>query len=590
MTYEPKMGRSMQGVVTGFHDKTIYQVYPKSFCDSDGDGVGDLRGITRKVPYIASLGVDMVWLNPFFVSPQRDNGYDIANYYRVNPALGSMDDFEELVAALRAHGIGVMLDMVLNHTSTQHEWFQRALAGETEYRDFYYIRPATSGLPNNWVSKFGGPAWAPFTGNSASLGITDADAARNGFTRNPAGDDSGDPTLYYLHLYDVTQADLNWHNPRVRNELAKVVRFWQNKGVQGFRFDVINVIGKPEDLPSALRGTDDKRLYTDTPIVEQYIKELAAASFGRDPESVTVGEMSSTSIERCIAYTNPDNKALSMVFNFHHLKVDYVDGHKWSRKPFDFQELKRLFAQWGVGMERGGGWNALFWNNHDQPRALNRFGDPRGYRVESATMLATAIHMMRGTPFVYMGEEIGMTDPEYASMDDYVDIEAINAYRELVATGTSTQEAFAIVHSKARDNARTPMQWDDSAHAGFTTGTPWLRPTNQSMINVAAEEASGKILPYYRALIVLRKKYAVISEGSYEPYAEDHLRVLAFTRTFGNDRLLVLANFYGEETMIQIPPEFVGGSIVIANYEDRKAVATNRVVMRPYEAITIWQR
>ena len=616
-----------------FQNKTIYQIYPRSFRDSTGSGVGDLRGIIEKVPYIASLGVDMVWFNPFFVSPQRDNGYDIADYRAVNPALGTMEDFEELVAALDAHGIGVMLDMVLNHTSTQHEWFQRALAGEKEYQDFYYLRPARSAvpttiadddapatldsapdssgssipdddavspissatgvgspetlLPNNWVSKFGGPAWAPFTAASAGTGITENNARTNGFTRNPAGPDAGAPDLYYLHLFDVTQADLNWHNPRVRQEMADIVAFWKDKGVKGFRFDVINLIGKPEDLPSAPEGTDDRAMYTDGALVEPFLRELAAASFGQDPEIVTVGEMSSTSIDKCIVYTKPENKALSMAFNFHHLKVDYVDGKKWTRMPFDFAALKGVLTEWCVGMQAGGGWNALFWNNHDQPRANNRFGDVVNYPVETATMLATTIHLLRGTPYVYMGEEIGMTDPAYTSIADYQDVEAINAFHELVGSGLSGDEAFAVVHSKARDNSRTPMQWDATPTAGFTSGTPWLRPTNQKRINVAAEEAGGRILPYYRKLITLRKTHPIIAEGAFVPYELAHPDIFAYRRTHEGQQLLVLNNFYGKQTEIEIPPEFVGGTVLISNYDDAVAPADTAVTLQPYQSLAI---
>ncbi|MFT3875032.1 MAG: alpha,alpha-phosphotrehalase [Propioniciclava sp.] len=548
----------------GFHDRTIYQVYPKSFFDSSGSGVGDLRGVIAKVPYIASLGVDMVWFNPFLVSPQRDNGYDIADYYAIDPAMGTMADFEELVAALDAHGIGVMLDMVLNHTSTQHEWFQRALAGEREYQDFFYLRPGVpgavpNGLPNNWVSKFGGPAWAPF----------------------------GDTGLYYLHLFDVTQADLNWHNPRVREEMASVVEFWRGKGVRGFRFDVINLIGKPENLPSAPAGTDDRRMYTDGELVHTYLQELAARSYGQDPESVTVGEMSSTSIEACLRYSDPANGELSMVFNFHHLKVDYAGGEKWSLMRFDFAELKRLLMEWALRMQEGNGWNALFWNNHDQPRALDRFGDPVRYREESATMLATVIHLLRGTPYVYMGEEIGMTDPEYDVIGDYVDVEAINAHAALVASGMTDEDAFAIVHTKARDNARTPMQWTAEEHAGFSTATPWLRPTNHDRINVADEEANGRILPYYRQLIRLRKASPLIAEGTVEPYAPDHPSVLAYLRRLGDEQLLVLANFYGEQTSVEIPDAFAGAGVLIANYPSTPSPSSPQVTLRPYEALAL---
>ena len=447
-------------------DSVVYQIYPKSFRDSTGDGVGDLRSIIEKVDYIASLGVDHVWFNPFFPSPGRDNGYDISDYCAIDPAMGTMEDFEDLVAALGKRGIGVMLDMVLNHVSTDHEWFQRALAGDPEYQDYFYLLPPKEdgSLPTNWVSKFGGPAWAPF----------------------------GDTGLYYLCLYDRTQADLNWHNPAVRAQAARVVNFWRSKGVKDFRFDVINVIGKTLPLEDAPAGTDDRYMYTDGPLVHDYLRELSAASFGQDPDAMTVGEMSSTTVEACVGYSNPANGELSMVFSFHHLKVDYANGDKWTRVPYDFAALKRILNEWALGMQAGGGWNALFWNNHDQPRAIDRFADPVNYHVESATMLATVIHLLRGTPYVYMGEEIGMTDPAYRSIEDYVDIEARNAYKELTAGGMEPQEAFAVVHSKARDNARTPMQWNaEVPGAGFTTGTPWLRPTNQGGRQCRARGGAG---------------------------------------------------------------------------------------------------
>ena len=545
----------------GFRSKTVYQLYPKSFRDSTGNGVGDLRGVIEKIPYIASLGVDMVWFNPFFVSPQADNGYDVADYYGIDPEMGTMADFEELAAGLRAHGVDVMLDMVLNHTSTEHEWFQRALAGEREYQDYYYLRPPApdGGLPNNWVSKFGGPAWEPF----------------------------GDTGLYYLHLFDPTQADLNWHNPRVREELADVVEFWRGKGVRGFRFDVVNLIAKPLDLPSAPLGTDDRAMYTDGEQVTEWLRELAGRSFGRDAECVTVGEMSSTSIERCIQYSHPEHGALSMVFSFHHLKVDYLGGRKWTRAPFDFAELKALLTGWALGMQGGGGWNALFWNNHDQPRALDRFGDPVRYRVESATMLATAIHLLRGTPYVYQGEEIGMTDPGYESIDDYVDVEAINAYAELTERGENPVEAFAIVHSKARDNARTPMQWDAGPNAGFTTGTPWLRPTNQAEINVAAEEEHGRILPFYRRLIQLRKEHPVIAEGDVASFALDHRHIFGYLRGHDGVRLLVLTNFYAVPASVELPEEFVGAGVLIGNYPDAAPPVRAQLELRPYEALVL---
>ena len=536
-----------------FHRQTVYQIYPKSFFDTTGSGIGDLRGVIEKVPYIASLGVDMVWFNPFFVSPQRDNGYDISDYRRIDPAMGTMDDFVELVAALKEHGVGVMLDMVLNHVSTEHEWFTRALAGEAEYADFFYLRPAGPGgaLPNNWVSKF------------------------------------GDTDQYYLHLFDPTQADLNWHNPRVRQELADVVSFWRDLGVRGFRFDVINLIGKPEDLPSAPPGVDDKSMYTDGEPVNGFLRELAERSYGQLGDAVTVGELSSTTIEKSVEYTNAVDGPLSMVFTFHHLKVDYVNGQKWTRGPFDFHELKRLLSTWGVGMQAGGGWSALFWNNHDQPRALDRFGDPVRYRMESATMLATAMQLLRGTPFVYMGEEIGMSDPAYTSIDDYVDVEAINAHAELVAGGLSPAEAFEIVRTKARDNSRTPMQWDDGPNAGFTTGRPWLRPTNQASVNVEAEEANGRILPYYRELIRLRKTHTVLADGDFVPYAAEHPKVFAYQRRLGSDAVLVLANFFAQPAKVVVPAEFVDGHVLIGNYPEPQTSSSSFRTLRPYEAVAI---
>ena len=551
-----------------FRSTVIYQIYPKSFYSAHGRPTGDIRGIIEKVPYVASLGVGMVWFNPFFASPQHDNGYDISDYYAINPELGTMEDVEEMIAAFGEHGIEVMFDMVLNHVSTEHEWFRRAQAGEREYWDYFYLRPGrvqsdgTVVPPTNWESKFGGSAWAPFTDTAGKV----------------YRDESGAP-LYYLHLYDVTQADLNWYNPAVREELYKVVNFWYDKGVRGFRFDVINVIGKSEELEDAPAGVVDKTLYTDTPIVHTRLRELNRASFGRYGDTVTVGEMSSTSIENCVGYSNPENRELDMVFSFHHLKVDYEDGEKWSKVPFRFAELKGLLNDWALGMQAGGGWNALFWNNHDQPRALNRFGDVQRYRAESATMLATVIHLLRGTPYIYQGEEIGMIDPVYSSIDDYVDVEAHNAFKTLRARGLSEGEALEVVRAKARDNSRVPMQWEsgsggDCGAVGFGTAAPWLAPAPSvdaatgAGISVADEERDGVILPYYRELIRLRGQYPVISEGSYAPYALDHERVFGYLREHiakgTRTRLLVLNNFFGDETAVHVPAEFMSGEVLDA--------------------------
>ena len=541
-----------------FEDKIIYQIYPKSFNDSNGDGVGDLQGIIEKISYLEQLNIDMIWFNPFFISPQNDNGYDISDYYHIDSRFGTMADFEELVSKLKAIGIEVMLDMVFNHTSTEHEWFQKALSGDPKYLDYYYVRdPKPDGSPpTNWRSKFGGSAWEPF----------------------------GETGKYYLHLYDPTQADLDWHNPAVRNEMSKIVNFWRGKGVKGFRFDVINVIGKDTHLIDAPVDSDGKFLYTDKKIVHQYLRELNQTSFGQDPDAVTVGEMSSTSIENCIEYTLAERNELSMVFTFHHLKVDYKHGNKWSTTPFNFMNLKNILNDWQLGMTSGHGWNALFWNNHDQPRALNRFGDPVHYREKSAEMLATTIHLLRGTPFIYMGEEIGMSNPQYKKLSDYNDIETKNAYAELLENGNSPAEALTIIQAKSRDNSRTPMQWNQSEYAGFSTQTPWLMPTNQAVVNVENELANGEIFNYYQKLIKLRKSHPIISVGDYLPLLMNNTHVFAYQRTLNNQRLIVLNNFYGTKTTIDLP-EFDGISSVIINNYSTDLTLTSLMTLEPYQSI-----
>lgn len=532
--------------------KVVYQIYPKSYKDTNGNGVGDLKGIIEKLPYLKELGIDMVWLNPFYPSPQRDNGYDISDYTAVNPLFGSMADFEEMVACGKELGIDFMLDMVLNHCSTEHEWFQKALAGDQYYQDFFILRDE----PTDWLSKFGGNAWAPF----------------------------GDTGKYYLHLFDQTQADLNWRNPHVREELFKVVNFWKDKGVKGFRFDVINLIGKDEILQDC-PVNDGKPAYTDRPITHDYLKMMNRASFGGEAGFMTVGEMSATTVENCILYTAPDREELSMAFNFHHLKVDYKDGQKWTVMPFDFEALKDLFHTWGEGMSQGNGWNALFWNNHDQPRALNRFIDVKNFRNEGATMLAAAIHLSRGTPYIYMGEEIGMLDPDYDSMADYVDVESLNAYQELLAKGKSPAEAFEIIRAKSRDNSRTPMQWDASANAGFSSGTPWLKAgKSYPEINVEAEK-QGQIFPFYQDLIRLRKRYPIIAEGDYRAAYKDSDKVYAFERHLGEEKLLVLNNFFAEDVDLELPQAYQGGEVLISNYDTQPL--TDRITLKPYQTLAI---
>lgn len=533
--------------------KVVYQIYPKSYKDTTENGIGDFRGIIEKIPYLAKLGVDMVWLNPFYPSPQRDNGYDISDYMAVDPLFGDMADFEEMVCVGKEHKIDFMLDMVLNHCSTEHEWFQKALAGDKYYQDFFFIQDQ----PTDWQSKFGGSAWAPF----------------------------GDTGKYYLHLFDETQADLNWRNPNVRKELFKVVNFWRDKGVKGFRFDVINLIGKDEvsvDCPE----NEGKPAYTDKPIVHNYLRMMNQATFGSDDSFMTVGEMSSTIMENCVLYSSPDRQELSMTFNFHHLKVDYKDGQKWTLAPFDFEELKSLYHSWGKEMSDKDGWSALFWNNHDQPRALNRFVDIQNFRKEGATMLAASIHLSRGTPYIYMGEEIGMIDPDYDSMADYVDVESLNAYQMLLEEGKSQQEAFQIIQAKSRDNSRIPMQWDASENAGFSTGTPWLK-AGKSYKDINVEnEIQGPIFTFYQDLIRLRKEMPIISEGSYKPAFEDSKQVYAFERQFEDQKLLVLNNFYAKEVEIDLPAVYQNGQILISNYED--AEVSEKILLKPYQTLAIY--
>ncbi|HEX1529074.1 TPA: alpha,alpha-phosphotrehalase [Streptococcus pneumoniae] len=533
--------------------KVVYQIYPKSYKDTTGNGIGDFRGIIGKIPYLAKLGVDMVWLNPFYPSPQRDNGYDISDYMAVDPLFGDMADFEEMVCIGKEHKIDFMLDMVLNHCSTEHEWFQKALAGDKYYQDFFFIQDQ----PTDWQSKFGDSAWAPF----------------------------GDTGKYYLHLFDETQADLNWRNSNVRKELFKVVNFWRDKGVKGFRFDVINLIGKDEvsvDCPE----NEGKPAYTDKPIVHNYLRMMNQATFGSDDSFMTVGEMSSTTMENCVLYSSPDRQELSMTFNFHHLKVDYKDGQKWTLAPFDFEELKSLYHSWGKEMSDKDGWSALFWNNHDQPRALNRFVDIQNFRKEGATMLAASIHLSRGTPYIYMGEEIGMIDPDYDSMADYVDVESLNAYQMLLEEGKSQQEAFQIIQAKSRDNSRIPMQWDASENAGFSTGTPWLKAgKSYKYINVE-NEIQGPIFTFYQDLIRLRKEMPIISEGSYKPAFEDSKQVYAFERQFEDQKLLVLNNFYAKEVEIDLPAVYQNGQILISNYED--AEVSEKILLKPYQTLAIY--
>ncbi|MDX7747880.1 alpha,alpha-phosphotrehalase [Aeromonas veronii] len=539
----------------------IYQIYPKSFQDSAARGTGDLKGIMARLDYLKTLGVDALWLTPVYVSPQVDNGYDIADYLAIDPAYGTMEDFEALLAAAHAHDIRIVMDIVVNHTSTEHAWFKSALGDKNSpYRDYYIWRdPVDGGVPNNWQSKFGGSAWEldPATGQ------------------------------YYLHLFAREQADLNWENPAVRAEVKNIIHFWAKKGVDGFRLDVINLISKDQAFPSDDSG-DGRRFYTDGPRIHEFLQDVSRDVFA-PVGAMTVGEMSSTSLEHCQRYGALDGSELSMVFNFHHLKVDYPNGDKWTKAPFDFLELKRIFNHWQSGMH-GKGWSALFWCNHDQPRIVSRFGDEGEHRVVAAKMLASTLHGLQGTPYIYQGEEIGMTNPGYQHINDYQDVESRNIFAIKQAEGISEAEILAILGAKSRDNSRTPMQWSAAANAGFTQGTPWLKPAaNYPEINAEAVLADqNSVFWHYRDLIALRKAHPIFTQGDYQELLTGHPQIWAYARRANGQTLLVVSNFYGEPVEFALPAELQSGQgrLLLGNYPDSLAQPQSGM-LRPYESL-IW--
>ena len=541
-----------------YRDKVIYQIYTKSFNDTNGDGLGDIRGVTEKLDYLKELGIDYIWMTPFFTSPLNDNGYDVADYTAIDPVFGTMEDVEELIREADQRNIGLMFDMVFNHTSTSHRWFQRALAGDKRYQDYYIFRDGSPDTPpTNWQSKFGGSAWEYLP----ELG------------------------KWYLHLFDVSQADLNWDNPQVREELKNVIRFWKSKGVKGFRFDVVNLISKPAVFEDDDIG-DGRRFYTDGPHIHEYLRELVTDTGIED--YITVGEMSSTSLEACVKYTNPDRRELRMVFNFHHLKVDYRDGDKWSLMPPDMNKLKELFRTWQEGMEAGKGWNAVFWCNHDQPRAVSRFCDDEKYRIQSAKMLAACIHLMRGTPYIYQGEEIGMTNAHYTSIEQYRDVESLNYYSILLGQGKTEKEALEILAQRSRDNGRTPMQWTGGDNAGFSAAEPWLTPPeNYREINVSADmESEDSVFRFYQNLIRLRKELPVISGGSIEFLYPDEERMIAYRRYDGEKELLVLCSFADESYPVELPERFKNAAALVNNYSQPETDG-GTVKLRPYECLAL---
>ncbi|HFS8943558.1 TPA: alpha,alpha-phosphotrehalase [Enterobacter roggenkampii] len=530
----------------------IYQIYPKSFQDTTGSGTGDLRGVTQRLDYLKTLGIDAIWLTPFYISPQVDNGYDVANYTAIDPAYGTLDDFDELVAEAHARDIRIVLDMVFNHTSTQHAWFRESLNKASPYRQFYIWRDGKpEQLPNNWRSKFGGNAWRWHA----------------------------ESEQYYLHLFAPEQADLNWENPAVRAELKKVCEFWADRGVDGLRLDVINLISKDQDFPDDNIG-DGRRFYTDGPRIHEYLQEMSRDVF--TPRNLmTVGEMSSTSLENCQQYASLDGRELSMTFNFHHLKVDYPGGEKWTLAKPDFVALKTLFRHWQQGMHNKA-WNALFWCNHDQPRIVSRFGDEGEHRVLAAKMLGMVLHGMQGTPYIYQGEELGMTNPHFSRITDYRDVESLNMFAELRASGREPDELLAILASKSRDNGRTPMQWDASHNAGFTEGEPWIGVCdNYETVNArAALDDADSVFYTYQSLIRLRKTLPVLTWGDYEDLLPEHPSLWCYRRQWQGQTLMVVANLSNTPQEWQTEALSDKSQVLMSNYP-----APQTTSLRPFEAV-----
>lgn len=538
-----------------FKKSTVYQIYPKSFADSRGNGTGDLKGVISKLDYLKELGIDYIWMTPFFLSPQKDNGYDVADYYQIDPSYGTMEDFDELVKEAAKREISLMLDMVFNHTSSRHEWFQKALAGDEKYKNYYiFKRGKGPGIPpTNWESKFGGNAWEYVE----------------------AFDE------YYLHLFDVSQPDLNWDNEEVRKEMQKIILFWMGKGVKGFRFDVVNLISK-EAFEDDYEG-DGRKFYTDGPNIHKYLRELNEKTFGKENGILTVGEMSSTSMENCYQYAGEDGKEFSMVFSFHHLKVDFMGNEKWVLVPYDFAKLKQILFDWQTNMAKNHAWNAVFWCNHDQPRVVSRFGDTGKYWKESAKMLATVIHCLRGTPYIYQGEELGMTNAEFQEISKYRDVESLNHFQILQEKGLNETQAYQILQVHSRDNSRTPMQWSEEDQAGFTKGKPWIEVNeNYKKINASQQlKDPDSIFHYYKKLVSLRKEYDVIAYGDFEALDVKNPSVMAYRRTYKGQTLVAASNFYGKEAVWNPETDLKDYQYLLGNYSG--PLPEKVTVLRPYE-------
>lgn len=549
---------------TWWKEAVIYQIYPRSFMDSNGDGIGDLRGIISRLDYLKYLGIDVIWLSPIYQSPNDDNGYDISDYQAIMDEFGTMEDFDELLAGAHDRGIRIVMDLVVNHTSDEHKWFlESKKSRDNEYRDYYIWREGRDAQtpPNNWGSCFGGSAWQ--------------------YDKETA--------MYYLHLFSKKQPDLNWDNVKVRQSVFDMMTWWCEKGIDGFRMDVISMISKTKEMPDGkVNG-----LYGDFgpycihgPNVHKYLQEMNEKVLSKY-DIMTVGETAGVTTELAKQYAGEDAGELNMVFQFEHVEGDGKYG-KWTDQKVPLTTLKKTLSRWQTELYDKA-WNSLFWDNHDQPRAVSRFGDDRPmFREVSAKMLATCLHMLQGTPYIYQGEELGMTNYPFQSPNDFRDIESINAYKEWCADGPLSHEEFwPCIIAKSRDNARTPMQWDDTVNAGFTTGTPWIAVNpNYGEINAKTETANpGSVFHYYKKLIALRKENPVMVYGKYEPLLEDSEELFVYTRTLAEEKLLVVCSFCDRDTVFAIPDEFAAAHCLISNMEN--TYNKPEIILKPYEAFVL---
>ena len=548
---------------TWWKEAVIYQIYPRSFMDSNGDGIGDLQGIISRLDYLKYLGIDVIWLSPVYKSPNDDNGYDISDYQDIMDEFGTMEDFDELLAAAHARGIKIVMDLVVNHTSDEHQWFvESQKSRDNAYRDYYIWREGKDAQtpPNNWGSCFGGSAWQ-------------------------YDEKTG---MYYLHLFSKKQPDLNWDNPKVRGEVFDMMTWWCDKGIDGFRMDVISMISKTKEMPDGKNG-DFGPYCIHGPNVHHYLREMNEKVLSKY-DIMTVGETAGVTTTLAQQYAGEDAHELDMVFQFEHVEGDGKYG-KWTDEKIPLVTLKETLSRWQTELY-GKAWNSLFWDNHDQPRAVSRFGDDRPmYREVSAKMLATCLHMLQGTPYIYQGEELGMTNYPFQRPSDFRDIESVNAYREWCSEGRLSHEVFwPCITFKSRDNARTPVQWDDSPHAGFTTGTPWIAVNpNYTEINAKAETANpDSVFHYYKKLIALRKAYPVVVYGKYEMMMEDSEELYVYTRAFEKESLLVVCSFCDHDTNFTLPAEFAGASCLICNVENE--YGNPKMTLKPYEAFVLYRK